>query len=155
MISRLFNDDFRDFLQALNEAQVRYVLVGGYAVIIHGHARNTGDLDIWVERTEENYQRLERAFQNFGMPVFDMTIENFLEAEKFDVFSFGIPPVCIEILTKVKGLTFDETYSAAEDREIDSIQVKVIHLSHLLKAKKAAGRSKDLNDIENLEPKKD
>lgn len=152
MISRLFNDDFKDFLKALNEAKVNYLIVGGYAVIIHGHARNTGDLDIWVERSEKNHALLKQAFQHFGMPVFDMTLENFLNVKKFDVFSFGTPPVCIEILTKLKGVEFDEATSTSEVREIDGIQVKVIHLNQLIQAKKAAGRPKDLNDIENLDP---
>ena len=65
----IFQDDFRDFIQALNDQQVSYILVGGFAVILHGHARVTGDLDIWVEQTEENYHRLLKAFRQFHMPV--------------------------------------------------------------------------------------
>lgn len=77
-MGNIFNPDFQDFIRALNEADVRYVLVGGYAVILYGYNRTTGDLDIWAERTEENYIRLVTAFRNFNMSVFDMSLENFL-----------------------------------------------------------------------------
>lgn len=72
-MANIFNEDFKDFLTALNEQRVRYILVGGFSVILHGYSRTTGDMDIWVERTTENYQKLKRAFDQFGMPVFDMT----------------------------------------------------------------------------------
>ena len=77
-MGNIFNDDFRDFLFMLNKHQVRYVLIGGFAVILHGYSRTTGDMDIWIDRTKENYQRLKCAFEEFGMPVFDMTEDNFL-----------------------------------------------------------------------------
>ena len=70
--------DFRDFINALNINNVRYILVGGYSVILHGHPRTTGDMDIWVDRTSENYKRISSAFLFFGMPVFDMTEYRFL-----------------------------------------------------------------------------
>lgn len=93
--------DFREFIQALNESDVEYVLVGGYAVVYHGYLRTTGDMDIWVNRTVENYHRLVSAFTCFGMPVFDMTRSNFLDVKKFDVFTFGVPPMAIDIMTQV------------------------------------------------------
>ena len=105
---------FQDFIRALNEAKVRYVLVGGYAVILHGYNRTTGDLDIWLERTEENYTRLVSAFRIFNMPVFDMSLENFLNTSQYDVFTFGVPPVSIDIMLNVKGLDFKEALSLAE-----------------------------------------
>jgi predicted nucleotidyltransferase len=92
-MQNIFNPDFQDFIRSLNEADVKYILVGGYAVILHGYHRNTGDLDIWVERSAENYHKLVRAFQLFGMPVFDMTLSNFLDNTDLDVFTFGRPPV--------------------------------------------------------------
>lgn len=70
-MANIFNEDFRDFLSALHKHHVRYILVGGFAVILHGYSRTTGDMDIWVERTRENYLRLKKAFDDFGMPVFD------------------------------------------------------------------------------------
>ena len=92
-----FNEDFRDFLAALHRREVRYVLVGGYSVILHGYSRTTGDLDVWVEKTAANYALLVQAFRDFGMPTFDMTAENFLNQPAFDVFTFGRSPVAIDI----------------------------------------------------------
>lgn len=77
-MGNIFNEDFRDFLSALNDQEVRYILVGGFSVILHGYSRTTGDMDIWVERTTDNYIKIKKAFHQFGMPVFDMTEENFI-----------------------------------------------------------------------------
>src|SRR6188474_2850597 len=94
-MNKIFYSDFRDFLHALNSSKVKFLLVGGYAVVFHGYPRITGDIDIWVERSEENYQALQEAFKKFGMPLFDMTSNNFLKNEKLDVFRFGRNPVAI------------------------------------------------------------
>ena len=99
----IFNTDFHEFLISLENSKVEYVLVGGYSVIIHGYNRTTGDLDIFVNPTEENYKRLLKAFNIFGMSVFDMHLESFVDTNNFDVFEFGRPPVAIDILTKLKG----------------------------------------------------
>ncbi len=144
------NLDFQDFIRCFNTATVDYIVVGGYAVIYYGSSRTTGDIDIWVRRSEDNYNRIKNAFRDFGMPVFDMTKENFLYNEQIDVFSFGTPPVSIDILTDLKGLTFDEAYVQAVDAVWDNVPVKVLELRDLIKAKRAAGRHKDLDDIENL-----
>lgn len=146
----LFNPDFRDFLKALHKHNVDYLLVGGYAVILHGYERVTADLDIWVKCDENNYTKLKNAFISFGMPMFDMTLKNFLDSDKWDVFRFGRKPVAIDIMTKVKGLQFDEAFNAAGLIDVDEIQVRLIHYNHLLVAKKQAGRAKDIDDLENL-----
>ena len=124
--------------------------MGGYAVILHGYNRTTGDLDIWLERTEENYTRLVSAFRIFNMPVFDMSLENFLNTSQYDVFTFGVPPVSIDIMLNVKGLDFKEALSLAEWKVIDDVNVNLIDLQSLIKAKKASGRHRDLDDIENI-----
>lgn len=149
-MGQVFNADFIDFLKALNAADVKYILVGGYAVILHGYERVTGDMDIWVESTDDNYVRLCEAFNAFGMPVFDMSLENFLDTEKFDVFRFGRKPVAIDIMTKLKGLAFKEAFEKSEIRNIDNISLRLVHYHHLVLAKQQAGRNKDLNDLENL-----
>lgn len=149
-MGNLFNDDFRDFILALNDSEVEYILVGGMAVIIHGHSRVTGDMDIWVNRTVENYKRLLSAFGKFNMPVFDMSEDNFLHHKDWDVFKFGRKPTAIDIMTKVKGLDFEACYDLSRDFEVDELKVRTIHLNDLLKAKKASGRFKDLDDIEQL-----
>ncbi len=77
-MDNIFNPDFQDFFKALNQAEVKYILVGGYAVILHGYNRTKGDLDIWVERSQENYKAIQKAFQIFDMPVFNMNEVNFV-----------------------------------------------------------------------------
>ena len=150
-MGNIFNQDFRDFIAALNQEEVRYILVGGYSVILHGYPRTTGDMDIWVERTSENYQRVKKAFAVFGMPVFDMTEENFLHHPVWDVFTFGIPPVAIDIMIKLEGMDFADAFSRSVYFKDDNLQIRTIHRNDLITAKKMAGRAKDQNDLENLE----
>jgi hypothetical protein len=151
-MGNIFNEDFRDFIHFFNECDVKYILVGGYSVILHGYSRTTGDMDLWVERTAENYQKIDTAFLSFGMPVFDMTEDAFLNNKNFDVFTFGNPPSSIDIMVAVKGLNFEECFSNAIYFEEDGLQIRTIFINDLINAKKASGRSKDLNDLENLIP---
>lgn len=151
MTSNIFNEDFKDFIQALNTCDVEYILVGGYSVILHGYSRTTGDMDIWVKPSLENYKKLVLAFNQFGMSIFDMTASKFLAIGHYDVFTFGRPPVCIEILTMVKGLVFEDAFSLAQWFGVTTdISVRTLYLPHLIDAKKAANRPKDIDDIENL-----
>lgn len=145
----IFESDFRDFIFALNVSQTKYLVVGGYAVILHGYFRTTQDLDIWVEKTPENHLRLSKAYAIFGMPLFDMTLENFM-GEKFDVFSIGRSPIRIDVITKLKGLHFEDAIKHSLLKEIEGLKVNYLELSDLIKAKKAAGRHKDFDDIEKL-----
>jgi len=144
-----FNDDFKEFLKAFNNAGVDYILVGGMAVILHGYVRTTGDMDIWVRKTKENYNKITTAFKEFEMPLFDMSLKNFL-SDKFDVWSFGRKPILIEIMTKVKGLEFEDAFSKAIYHEEDNIRIRFLHINSLLQAKRASGRYKDLDDIDQL-----
>jgi hypothetical protein len=150
-MGNIFNEDFRDFISALNDNEVKYILVGGYSVILHGYARTTGDMDIWVERTAENYLKLLQAFYQFKMPVFDMTEENFLHHPNWDVFTFGSPPVAIDLMVKLKGLDFETCYLNSILFEEGDLKIRTIRKIDLIQAKKSAGRSKDLNDLENIE----
>jgi hypothetical protein len=84
------------------------------------------------------------------MPVFDMTEDNFLENPELNVFTFGRPPSGIDIMTDVKGLHFPETFEASSIVEVENLEIRLIGLNHLLRAKRAAGRHKDLDDIDNL-----
>jgi hypothetical protein len=149
-MANIFNDDFRDFIQALNNNKVEYILVGGYAVILHGYRRATGDMAIWVNRTKENYSKLTKAFAEFGLSIFDMTEKKFLDAETVDVFSYGRRPVSIDIITKLKGVEFDDAFFNAMQFDENGLLIRFIHLNNLIQAKKAAGRHKDLDDIEKL-----
>ena len=146
----LFYKDFREFITALNDKQVKYLLAGGYAVILHGYARTTGDLDIWVERTSSNYHRLKNAFEQFGMSVFEMTEENFLSHPVWEVFTFGEPPVAIDLMIKIKGLDFETCYSQSDLFEEGEFRIRTLDLKSLILSKKATGRPKDLNDLENI-----
>ncbi|MDP1843263.1 MAG: hypothetical protein Q8K64_07560 [Sediminibacterium sp.] len=149
-MGNIFNTDFRDFIAALNHQQVRYILVGGYSVILHGYPRTTGDMDIWVERTEENYVKIKGAFHQFGMPVFDMTLENFLSHPNWDVFTFGTPPVAIDLMVQLKGLDFKSAFEKAVLFEDDGLFIRTIHKNDLIKAKQSANRPKDQDDLANL-----
>jgi predicted nucleotidyltransferase len=145
----IFNEDFQDFIKSLNKFNVEYILVGGYAVILRGYSRSTGDMDIWVNKTQENYQKLQAAIKEFGLPS-AAVMQNQFFSNEYDVFSFGRPPFAIELMTAVKGLKFDPAYHQSTIEQVDGLPVRVIHLNQLIEAKKAAGRNKDLNDLENL-----
>jgi predicted nucleotidyltransferase len=150
-MANIFHEDFRDFINALNEAEVRYILVGGYSVVLHGYSRTTGDMDLWMERTSENYKRITKAFRIFGMPLFDMTESNFLSHPIWDVFTFGTPPVAIDIMVNIEGLNFEDVFQKAVYFEDDDLKIRTINRNDLIAAKKIAGRAKDINDLENLE----
>ena len=152
-MGNIFNDDFRDFIRALNNHKVDYLLVGGYAVILHGYRRSTGDMDVWVKNDKQNYQKLSKAFYDFGLPLLDMTEENFLNSQEMDVFSYGRPPVSIEILTAVKGCDFDDAFKLSDVHIEEELPIRFINLNNLRDAKKAAGRYKDLDDLEKLSVK--
>ncbi len=149
-MGNIFYQDFRDFLQTLNTNNVDYLLIGGYSVIFHGYSRTTGDMDIWVRRDAANYKKLQIAFNQFGLSLFDMTEDNFLNHPEWDVFSFGVPPVCIDIMVKVKGLIFDECFSEGQIFNDDDLEVRVLNYNHLIKAKKESNRPKDNDDLNNL-----
>ena len=149
-MSNILNQDFIEFIEALNKFEVEYILVGGYAVIYHGYNRTTGDLDLWINQTSKNYHKLLKAFKDFGMSIFDMTENKFLNEENYDVFVFGRTPVCIEILTKVKGLEFSNSYNNSTLCKFDGIMVRMIDLRDLKIAKKASNRAKDNDDLEHL-----
>jgi len=146
----VLNPDFRDFIVCLNKHHVQYVLVGGYAVILRGYSRSTGDMDIWVNKTADNFRSLIIAIREFGLPAAAVPEDQFF-SHQYDVFSFGRPPYAIEILTALKGISsFDEAYQLSTIELVDGLNVRVIHLKHLILSKEAANRHKDKNDIENL-----
>ncbi|POS01231.1 hypothetical protein Q361_11232 [Flavobacterium croceum DSM 17960] len=148
----LFNIDFLEFLQLLDKHEVDYLLVGGYAVILHGYGRSTGDMDLWINKTTQNYNKLKLVYQDFGVPVF--SIDDF-ESEKIDVWSIGIEPRKIEILTKVSGLSFNEAFKNRLFLNLENFKVPYIDFEDLIKNKLTSGRFKDLADIEQLKKLKE
>jgi len=140
--------DFREFLNLLNSHQIRYLLVGGYAVALHGYPRTTNDLDIWVDCTPENAASLTEVFQRFGFSKTGIDESAFLDSNR--VLRIGIPPICIDVLMSVSGLDFPSCYERRESRDFDGVSVKLLSRKDLETNKKASGRFKDLNDLENL-----
>ena len=107
-------------------------------------------MDIWVNVNVENHKKLINAYLEFGLPTADISEENFLSNDAVDVFSYGSPPVCIEILKKVKGCDFSEAYMISKIYNETDLPIRFVHINTLIQAKKAAGRYKDLDDIEKL-----
>lgn len=143
------NDDFVDLLRALSEAEVRFLVVGAYALAIHGHPRATGDLDVWVEPTPENAERVFRGLQKFGAPLSDVTAGDF--AGPHLVYQIGLPPRRIDLLTDLTGLTFAEAWPERIRRSMGGVEVDVIGRMAYIRNKKAAGRPQDLADVARLE----
>jgi hypothetical protein len=104
-----------------------------------------------VDQTVENYSKLLQAFHQFKMPVFDMTQYNFLHHPEWDVFTFGTPPVAIDLMVNIKGLDFEKCYTDSIIFEDGDLKIRTIQKSDLIKAKKSASRAKALNDLENIE----
>jgi predicted nucleotidyltransferase len=138
--------DFKEFFSLLNSNEVRYLLVGGYAVGLHGYVRATADMDVWIERTPENVTRLIRALRAFG---FDSADADFFMQER-KIARMGVPPLRIELLTTISGVTFSECYDRKYEANLDGLPVPVLGLDDLCKNKAAAGRDKDRLDISEL-----
>lgn len=140
--------DFKEFLKLLKEHNVRYLLIGGYAVGYHGYPRATEDLNIWVAIHPDNAQRLVSVLRVFGFDDPAVTPKLFLEKPK--IICMGFPPVRLEITTSTSGVEFDECYEARIVDKLDGVEVSLIDLEHLKQNKKASGRTKDIADLENL-----
>ena len=143
-----FPQDFSEFLKLLNDHNVEYLLVGGFAVALHGYPRATADMDVWVARTVLNSERLVDCLREFG---FDMpTLTPDLFADPNLIVRMGEAPLRIEILTEIDGVEFDQCVHRAIHQEIGELTVPVIGLEDLKVNKRASGRAKDLDDLENL-----
>jgi hypothetical protein len=140
--------DFKDFLKLLNSRQVEYLLIGGYAVSYYGYPRATGDMDVWIAINPENAVKIVEVLQEFGFNVPNLSVELFLQENK--VIRMGNPPLRLEILTTISGVKFADCFQEKVTTKIDDIEVNLISLKHLKLNKKASGRFKDLNDLENL-----
>ena len=140
--------DFKEFLKLLNENEVKYLLIGGYAVGYHGYPRATNDMDVWIAVHPDNAVRMVAVLREFGFILPELTPELFLQANK--IVRMGLPPMRLEISTGVSGVDFEECFASRIVDTLDGIQVNIIDLSHLKINKKAAGRLKDLADLENL-----
>lgn len=145
----MLNRDFREFIESLNGSQVRYLVVGGYAVAVHGHPRYTKDMDVWIERSPENAMHVIEALDRFGFGSLKLREEDFLAPDQ--IIQLGYPPCRIDILTTLSGVEFDACYAARLTVDIEGVSVSFIDLESLKRNKKAVGRHQDLADLENLQ----
>ncbi len=140
--------EFQEFLRSLKDHGVEYLLVGGYAVGYHGYPRATADIDIWINISSSNAKRMVDALVEFGFGVEDLNAELFLEKQR--VVRMGHPPLRIEILMEISGVNFSTCYKKRVEDSLEGVTVSIIGLECLKKNKKASGRLKDLNDLEQL-----
>lgn len=144
--------DFLDFIVALTEKKVDFVLVGGYALAVHGVIRATGDIDFLYRRTRANVGRLCAALSEFGAPEKVIDQEALLQSDT--VTQFGKPPQRIDLLNGIDGVTFNEVWSGAERIDIEGNKVRVIGLAELERNKAATGRVRDISDVRALKAKR-
>ncbi len=145
----MLNENFRDMLLALNDADVEYLLVGAYALAAHGSPRATGDIDFWVRADAENAKRVWSALVSFGAPTSQITIDDFSTPDI--VFQIGVPPQRIDILTSISGVDFADAWDSRLVVELDGMSVPVLSLKDLLLNKSSSGRDKDKADIPTIE----
>ena len=145
----MLSKDFKEFIELLNENKVRYLVVGGYAVAFHGHPRYTKDLDVWIELSPDNANRILDALKKSGFGSLGLKPGDFLETDQ--IIQLGYPPNRIDILMTLKELKFEVCYKARVEVEIQGLHINFIDIENLKKNKRATGRPQDLADAENLE----
>jgi hypothetical protein len=149
---RELNADFKDLLLAFAAEEVEFVVVGAYALALHGVPRFTGDLALFVRPSAENASKVWRALVRFGAPVDAAGVRPTDFQTPGIVYQIGLPPARIDILTEISGVTFEEAWSTRESTDLEGSRVHFIGREALLRNKRAAGRPKDLADIARLKP---
>ena len=144
----MFSQDFREFIESLIKNNAEYLIVGGYAVGIHGHPRYTGDLDIWLNPTPENAERLLQSVNEFGFSSFQLATKDFITPG--NIIQLGYPPLRIDLLTEIDGVTFSGCFQNRKEVIIDGLTINFIGYEDLLKNKKQSGRLRDIDDINHL-----
>jgi hypothetical protein len=144
----MFSQDFREFIELLIKNKVEYLIVGGYAVGIHGHPRYTGDLDIWLNPTPNNAELILKSVNEFGFSSYQLSTEDFTKSG--NIIQLGYPPLRIDLLTEIDGVTFEKCYKNRKEVVIENLVVYFIGYHDLLKNKKESGRPRDIDDIDNL-----
>ena len=144
----MWSQDFKEFVVLLNHHDVEYLLVGGYALGIHGYPRYTGDLDIWVNPTPENCRKMVKVMDDFGFSSMGLKESDF--SESGNVIQMGYPPFRIDVITRADGVGFRDCFPRRLVIEHDGVQLSVIGFEDFKKNKKASGRLIDIMDLENL-----
>lgn len=148
----MFEQDFIDFIEFLNKYNVEYMVVGAHALAFHGRPRHTGDLDIWINPSNENAEKMLKVIDDFGFSSLGLKMEDFLNNNY--VTQLGYPPLRIDILNAISGVKFNEAFKNRINTEVDDLQINFINIDDFIANKKASGRKKDLGDIEALKKKK-
>ena len=150
--------DFTDFIDLLNKFSVEYMVVGGYAVGLHGYPRYTGDLDIWIKKSEANVDKLLFVIRDFGGPLAQINKEQFLKnstkQNPSPGVSFGREPLRIEVISSIDGVEFDSCYIRALTKTVMNTELRYIGFEDLKINKLATGRTKDKADIEEIEKRR-
>lgn len=141
--------DFEEFIALLNDRKVRYVVVGAYAVSFYARPRNTGDIDFFVDNSEDNISKLFQVLNDFGFGSLDISHEQLKKEDS--ILQLGYEPVRIDIMTGISGLSFEEVYSNKVKGRLGDEQVNFISLNDLIINKRASNRTKDQADAELLE----
>ena len=149
----MFEPDFVDFIELLNKHSVEYLVVGAHALAFHGRPRHTGDLDVWIKKSDDNAEKMLNVIHDFGFSSLGLTKDDFLR-ENY-VTQLGYPPLRIDILSAISGVQFDEAFNGKINADIEGLQISFINVQDFIANKRASGRKKDLGDIESLKKKKD
>ncbi len=142
------SNDFKEFIQLLNDNKVKYLVVGGYAVGYYGNPRYTKDIDLWVMLHPENAEHLIDAIKQFGFKSLGLTEDDFLDTE--NIIQLGKAPNRIDLLTDLTGVDFEICFSSKVTVNFEGVEMNFISLDDLIKNKQAAGRLQDLADVEKL-----
>ena len=141
------NQDFRELLKTFNEHAVKYLIVGGYAVMKYSEPRYTKDLDIWIEASPENARKVFQALKSFGSPLEGLSAADFAQD---GFYQMGRPPVRVDILMSVSGIDFQTAWKNKAETDLDGVSACFIGLADLIENKRASGRLQDLADIEKM-----
>ncbi len=144
----MLNSDYKDMLQSFIDHKVHFLVVGAYAMGVHGYPRATGDIDIWVKSSPDNAKGVYQALADFGAPLHDIEENTF--CQEGIVFQIGVAPRRIDILTAIDGVQFDQAYANCTTTVIDGLQIPVLSKEDLIKNKQSTGRPKDQADIDSL-----
>jgi len=145
----MLNNHYKDILLILSEKKVKFLLVGAYAMAVHGYPRSTMDIDLFIMPDPENAILVLKALDDFGAPIEGLSLKD-LQKEDL-IFQIGIAPCRIDIITSIDGIEFREAYDRSEVIDIEGIPVHVLSIPDLITNKRATGRTKDLADAEMLE----
>ncbi len=145
----MLNRDYREMLSAFCGRGVEFLLVGGYALAVHGVVRATGDMDLWIRPMPGNARRAWLALEDFGAPLHDLTEEDLATADL--VFQIGVVPRRIDIMTGIDGVAFETAWEARVEVTIDGIHIPVLGRADLIRNKRASGRPEDVADVARLE----